>query len=128
MMGFWVFMLLADIMIPLVMIIFGRIFIKSPPKNINDMYGYRTTMSMKNTDTWNFAHKYCGRLWFKTGMIILPISVFALGFFFGRETDTVGLIGGIICCLQMIPLILSVILTEVALKKTFDNVGNRKRT
>ena len=74
MIGFWVFMLLADIMIPLVMIIFGRVFIKSPPKNINDMYGYRTTMSMKNTDTWNFAHKYCGRLWFKTGMIILPIS------------------------------------------------------
>ena len=38
---------------------------KYPPKEINGIIGYRTTMSRKNMDTWKFAHDYCGKLWLK---------------------------------------------------------------
>lgn len=34
------------------MIGFGLLFQKRPPKNINNLYGYRTRMSMKNEKTW----------------------------------------------------------------------------
>ncbi|MCY6372198.1 SdpI family protein [Clostridium ganghwense] len=37
---------------------------KKPPKEINSTFGYRTTMSSKNKDTWNFAHRYAGIVWF----------------------------------------------------------------
>ena len=77
-MGFWVFMLVMDLLIPLTMIGFGRYFIKRVPKEINAVFGYRTSMSMKSKDTWEFAHKYCGRIWYFSGLIMLPITVIFL--------------------------------------------------
>ena len=61
-MGFWIFMLIMVLLIPLMMIGFGRLFLKKAPGTINAAFGYRTSMSMKNKDTWEFAHRYCGRL------------------------------------------------------------------
>ena len=61
-MGFWIFMLIMDLLLPFTMIGFGRYFMKKAPKEINSVFGYRTSMSMKNKDTWEFAHKYCGDL------------------------------------------------------------------
>ena len=74
-MGFWIFMLICVLLIPFTMIGFGRYFIKKAPKEINYAFGYRTSMSMKNKETWIFAHTYCGRLWLISGLIMLPLSV-----------------------------------------------------
>lgn len=60
----WFLTLSEALWAPLLMIIFGAIFRKAAPKKINSLYGYRTTMSMKNRDTWEFAHHYFGRIWF----------------------------------------------------------------
>lgn len=49
-MGFWIFMLIMDLLIPFTMIGYGRSFSKKAPKEINAVYGYRTSMSMKNSD------------------------------------------------------------------------------
>ncbi len=46
-MGFWIFMLLMDLLIPLTMVVFGKMFMTKSPKNINAVFGYRTTMSTK---------------------------------------------------------------------------------
>lgn len=50
-MGFWIFMTIMNLLIPLTMILFGIYFIKKSPKEINTTFGYRTSMSMKNKDT-----------------------------------------------------------------------------
>ena len=42
-MVFWCMMLLFTLMIPAVMIGFGRRFFKRPPRDINATFGYRTT-------------------------------------------------------------------------------------
>ena len=125
-MGFWSFMLIMDLLIPLTMIGFGRYFIKNAPKEINSVFGYRTTMSMKNKDTWNFAHRFCGKLWFVLGVILLPVSTIPLLFVFGKSVDIIGTVGGIISFVQLFPLFGSIIPTEIALKRTFDKNGNRR--
>ncbi len=125
-MGFWIFMLLMDLLIPLTMIGFGKLFMTKSPKNINAVFGYRTTMSMKNKDTWDFAHKYCGKLWFKCGLALLPLSVIPLIFVCSKGTDIIGTVGGIVCDVQLVPIIGSIFLTEAALKKTFDKNGIRR--
>ena len=125
-MGFWIFMLLMDLLIPLTMIALGKLFITKSPRNINPVFGYRTTMSMKNKDTWEFAHKYCGKLWLKCGLALLPLSVIPLIFVFHKGTDIIGTVGGIVCTVQLVPLIGSISLTEAALKKTFDKNGIRR--
>ena len=70
-MVFWCMMLLFTLMTPAVMIGFGRSFFKRPPRDINATFGYRTTMSMKNQETWKLAHRVCGRYWFICGLILL---------------------------------------------------------
>ena len=70
--GYWLFMLAVSLLMPLTMIIFGRHFMHNPPKDINSSYGYRTSMSMKSRETWDFAHRYFGRLWVILGLILLP--------------------------------------------------------
>lgn len=74
-MGFWVFMIVADMVMPLLMVIMGRVFVKHPPKTINNVYGYRTVLSRKNQQTWDYAHDCCGRLWQKTGLVMCLLTL-----------------------------------------------------
>ena len=125
-MGFLIFMLCTVLLVPLIMLFFGFYFKNKSPKEINSLFGYRTTMSMKNKDTWEFAHHYCGRLWLVLGMIMLPLSGIPMLFFINQDIDVVGIAGGIIEGIQVVVLLISIFPTEKALKKTFDENGNRR--
>lgn len=117
-------MFIVALLIPVIMICFGRKFMKSAPKDINIFYGYRTSMSMKNRETWEFAHNYWGKLCYKTGKLLL-ISALFLIFVIGKDENVIGVFGTILVFIQMIPLITSLFATEKALKKNFDKNGNR---
>ena len=127
-MNFWIFMLVMNLLIPLVMIIFGRVFEKKPPKigMSKFAFGYRTIMSMRNADTWEYAHRFFGKLWFRFGIVVGVISIIALFFVIGKDKDTVGFAGMIICYVQMAVMLIPVIPTEISLRKRFDKNGNRK--
>lgn len=127
-MGFWVFMLVMNIWLPIIMILFGKYFMKKAPKEINVIFGYRTTMSMKNQETWQFAHHYMGRLWYLSGMILLPLSVVLMLPLIGKDKDTIGWLGALICMIQLVALIGEIIPTEIALHKKFDKNGNPRET
>ena len=124
-MAFWIFMLVFSVMIPVMMISFGISFIRSAPKQINYVFGYRTSMSMKNRETWEFAHKHCGRLWTRFGAALLPLSVIPFLFVLNCEKNVVGNVGTIVIMIQLAVLILSIFPTEIALKRNFDRDGNR---
>ena len=125
-MGFWIYMLLFVLLIPITMVYFGQRFFKSPPKSINATFGYRSTMSMKNQETWKLAHTVCGRFWFRCGRILLPLSVVPMLLVIGRGTETVGYTGVIIVFIQLVPLLCVIPVTEHALRKKFDKNGMRK--
>ena len=125
-MGFWVFMLLMNVMVPFTMIGFGKMFLHHIPDEINGVFGYRTRMSTKNRDTWEFAHQYCGRLWFIFGLILLPLSIVPMSFVIGQSEDAVGNLGGVICIVQCVFLVGSIFPTERALRKNFDRNGMRR--
>lgn len=120
---FWVYMFVMDLLIPATMIGFGKLFMKRAPRDINYVFGYRSSMSMKNRDTWEFAHKYAGKIWYRGGLAVLPVSVVVMLCVIGRDSDTVGTVGGILCGVQMVPLIAVIPLTEIALRKKFDKNG-----
>ena len=122
----WFLTLSEALWAPLLMIIFGAIFRKAAPKKINSLYGYRTTMSMKNRDTWEFAHHYFGRIWFKTGLVLLAVSVLSLFFVIGKSEDIGIMVGFGICIVDTVVMSVSVFPVEAALKRTFDKNGNRK--
>ena len=125
-MVFWCMMLLFTLMIPATMIGFGRSFFKRPPRDINATFGYRTTMSMKNQETWKLAHTVCGRYWYRCGWILLPLSVVPILFVIGRGTETIGYTGVITVFIQLVPMLCVLPVTEHALRKKFDKNGMRK--
>lgn len=52
-------------------LIAGYILFKFPPKNINSLYGYRTSSSMENQEKWDFAQNYSSKEMMKMGCFIL---------------------------------------------------------
>lgn len=125
-MGYWLFLFIISLLIPFTMIGLGFIFVKNPPRTINDLYGYRTTMSMKNHDTWNFAHQYAGKLWFRWGLFLLLPTIIAMCFLIGKDKNTIADISIIIYFIQLVPLVGAIFPTERALRKIFDKNGIRK--
>ena len=99
---------------------------KKNPKEINALFEYRTSMSMKNKDTWEFAHKCCGKIWYICGMVMTPITVILMFLVIGKDEDCVGRMGEIICVVQLLLLTVSIFPTEIALKKNFDKNGKRR--
>lgn len=118
-MWFWWFMFVCDLLIPILMIVAGNMMWKHAPKEINGLIGYRTTRSMKNADTWKFAQDYCGRLWWKIGWIMLPVSFVIHIPFYRSSKDIIGIVGAILCTIQCFILIGSIFPVERALKRKF---------
>lgn len=113
--------LLLLLMVPIITIITGYLMYRHTPKSINGLVGYRTSRSMINQDTWNFANKYCASLWIKLGIITTVISFLIYILFDVNEIVSI-----VIVLIQTFLLLLSIIPVEKALKKTFDDDGNRR--
>lgn len=82
-------------------------------------------MSMKNEETWEFAHKLCGKICKKVGIIIAFPSLLLTLISFQMNDDMQGVICLVIITLQTIVLICSIFPVEKALKKNFDSNGYR---
>ena len=125
-MGYIVFLILCNLLVPALMIGCGWWMWKKPPKTINGFAGYRTSMSMKNADTWNFAQELSGRLMWKTGWIILLPSILVQLPFLRMGEDALAIFACVLSLLQCFAFIPPIAITEKALKRRFDSNGNRK--
>lgn len=118
----FIFLLLANSITPILMITIGLLWKNHSPKSINWIYGYRSSMSMKNEETWKFAHMHNAKIWRRGGFIWLIISILLMLFFRGNYEKTSEFVmeaGLVIIFLSLIP-------TEIALRKKFDKNGNLK--
>lgn len=114
----------------LIYIILGTTFLLAglalrffPPKNINALYGYRTTLSMSNQNYWDFSQRYSGRLLIVQGLIIL-----AIGFLF--KLLDINVRTAVITCLiiMVTTVILIFFLTQKAIKNKFNVTKNSADT
>lgn len=125
-MWFWCFLFVCNLLTPLILILAGRMMWKHCPKEINCVMGYRTKRSMQNMDTWKFAHAYCGKLWWRLGMMLLLPSILAELPFIHSSVNTIGTVGIIILTIQLAVMTVSIFPTERALKRTFTDDGIRR--
>ena len=122
-MAFGYIMLLVILIIPLLMVGFGLLLMKNPPKKINSVYGYRTRRSVRSQDTWDFAHYYFGKLWRVCGLGSIPISLIPICLVLGKSEQVISVAGLIVLGIQTLLLLVTILLTERALKKNFDEFG-----
>lgn len=125
-MWFWVFMLVVNLLLPFSMLGFGGLFYKKPPDKINSAFGYRTKLSMKNQESWEFAHRTCGRLWRVLGLVLLIITVIAMLFLLGRNMESTAFFATGILVFQLLVMLGSILPVERALKKRFNKDGRRR--
>ena len=118
----YIFLIIMHSLIPITMLGFGTLWKKYPPRSINWIYGYRTKMSMKNKETWKFAHIYHAKVWFYNGIILLIISLIVILLFRKNYKK----ISRWIIYIQLAVMMLSIIPTEIALRKKFDKNGKLK--
>ena len=121
------FNLIMTMLIPLIMVVCGWLFMHGIPKDRNSLFGYRTAMSVKNDDTWRFAHEYCGRLWLIIGLVLLAVTTVFMVLSMNMDPERVAFISGILMMIYVVPLLATVAATENAMKKTFDTRGKRKK-
>ena len=122
-MAFGYIMLLVILIIPLLMVGFGLLLMKNPPKQINSVYGYRTRRSVRSQETWDFAHYYFGKLWLVCGLVSIPISLVPICLVLGKSEQVISVAGLIVLGIQTLLLLVTILLTERALKKNFDEFG-----
>lgn len=94
---------------------------KFPPKKINNLYGYRTSRSMKNQTNWDFAQVYSTKLLIQYNFIYLLIGCLGL---FIEMSEMIGIIlsiASLILCLGLM-----IYKTEKALKQ-FEQHENNNR-
>ena len=112
-----------DLLIPIIMVIFGVILKFKPPGKINNFYGYRTTRSMNSQKAWDYAQKRLGVLWLYTGAILCVAIIISL-LLSPVEEEILSLIHGGI---EIIALIIGIPFVESELKEKFDETGNPKK-
>jgi len=125
-MRFYIMMFICNLLIPIVMLICGLLMYKKPPKEINGIIGYRTTMSRKNKDTWAFAHDYCGKLWIKLGLPLLILTIIIQILFVHSSENAIGCMTLVVEGIQLVVILVSIVFVERALKKNFDEHGVRR--
>ena len=125
-MAFWLFFTAMDLLIPGIMVGIGTRFLKHPPGTINAWYGYRTARSMKNQETWDFAHETCGKLWVRLGKLSFLPALLAAVLTFGCGIETVSVVSVVVVTIQTLALIGSIFPVERALKRNFDDFGRKR--
>ena len=98
---------------------FSLVFYLIPPKKINALYGYKTEKAMKNIDIWNFANSFFTKQLIKYAAIALVFTLFLA--FISKNISWEPM------TIAILSLAVSVIKTEQALTKNFNDEGERKK-
>lgn len=125
-MAMWIFMFILALPIPIIMIFLGKYMLSTGYKQISDWVGYRTGFAKKNMDIWAFAQKYYGRLLYKPGFICLISVLIVMLSLLGKSDDAVAIGGAVAEILPVGYILIVIIPTEWALKRTFNKDGSYK--
>ncbi len=111
---------LLPAIIGITVVVASVIMRKYPPRQINYLYGYRTTRSMLSQERWDFAQKFAAKAFLKWGIILTSISLVGLAV---DVSNGLGLAIGLGVGIALIAI--PWLLTEKALKNRFGEAEAR---
>ena len=113
--------LVIGLLPPLVMLVIGIIWRRKPPARQSSGLAYRTALSERTQETWDFAHTHISRLWVRLG-VVLSICTAILVYVWVKENFTLLLW---VMAGQMAFLCCSAFFVDMLLKAAFDENGHR---
>jgi len=119
-MGTWIFVCIACLICPLMMLIYGIRFLKYQPKR-EGVCGVRIKAALENDETWDFAHQYCGKLWQTMGIFMASVVLLCMIVLTRFSNLVIAVSGVVILFVQLILFILSFCFVSKAIVKNFKN-------
>ncbi len=95
-----------------------------PPKEINNWYGYRTPLSTKNQDNWEFAQNHSRKMFLNCGVLMILLGAVSGYFLFEGNTEVIFIVETFV----VLPIFCAVLLfsTHIRLKK-FDRLSHKNK-
>ena len=117
----WVLLSVTSLLLPMIMLICGYRYSTKVPKSMKS--GYRTHRSMLSRETWVYAHRRLGGIWKKLGWIMLIVSAAFPMLLLDKSEEEAHVALGLVCLVQVVPFLASLVPVERELKEKFDENG-----
>lgn len=124
-MRFWWVLFVCNMTYSVAVIIIGLIMWKHCPHNYNSIFGYRSSLSTLNIETWKFANTDCGKRRWKIGWVMFVAMALVQLPFYGSSEKRIALLAMAIAFIECSVIVHSAFLTERALKKNFTADGEK---
>lgn len=105
------FMLVSDLILPIIEIVTGRILWKYPSIDIDIRIGRRSTEFMKDEEKKKQLRERYGKLSWKLGWILLIFTVVIHILFFGSSEDAMGIVEIALNTMQILTILCSMLLS-----------------
>ena len=124
----WVEMLLRIAVMagPLLLLLFGLIYLLIPPKEANHGLGYRFWWGMASLDAWQFTQHLAGLVWSGLGVILTIIMALICNSF--RRMDAMDMVWSAVKCLgwEIGLTIVACLAINITVICVFDRSGYRR--
>lgn len=116
-------LLLAVMAGPLLLLIFGRMYLKNPPKEANYGLGYRFWWGMASLESWTYTQKLAGKVWSLLGCVLTAVMAVVCIILLFMEPMAMAL-GAALCLLgELVAVAAACIAINVKVMKKFDKDG-----
>lgn len=113
--------IVCNLILPFILITSGISLKKNPPKDINDIVGYRTPKSTMNKETWIYAQQVLAKVWIRLGIILIIATLIITGIGF-YNYELFNTICNYYVLIQVGTLFITIIVVENALEKKFSEL------
>lgn len=115
----YIFSFICVLLTPAAMFLVGVLWRTHPPKFGAGGLAYRTALTTRSQDTWDFAHLQISKLWIRLGILLSVVSAVLMVILRASyQSFVLWIIGG-----EMVFLCISAFLVDTALKNGFDEKG-----
>ena len=111
---------------PLLILLFGLLYLLNPPKEANYVLGYRFWWSMASLDAWQFTHRLAGWIWAPLGLVMTIVMAIICNAFRRMEPMDMAFAAGKCILWELIFIGLSCLVIDLTVLVVFDRHGFRR--
>lgn len=112
---------------PLVLLVFGLIYLIAPPREANHFLGYQFFWGKSSVECWRFTQRLAGFAWSVLGLVLLVVMYFISGGFAGKEAMAM-ISAAAHCILWELALIaICCLAVDVIVMIVYDSKGRKRK-
>ena len=111
---------------PLLLLMFGLLYLLWPPKEANHGLGYRCWWGMASLEAWQFTQHIAGLVWSGLGVVLTVIMALICNAF--RRMEPMDMVWSAVSCLiwEIVLVAIACLAINIIVFRTFDKDGFRR--